>query len=732
MNKLILAEKPSVAVRVAMSLGDSRPHTETINGVRYFIVQKGEDTLFITAAAGHLFTLTQTGPSKIPTFDIEWAPSYKVNKGAYFTKKYLDAIESVGQKCSFFINACDYDLEGTVIGTNIIKHIINKNVNSEISGSNVMRMRFSTTTNIDLLNAYENLNSYDSQNFDAGETRHRVDWMWGINLSRALMRALSSRGIHKTLSIGRVQGPALGILSRKEIDIKNFVSKPYWKVVATVRGINFDPKENEIYEKSAAEKAFDNVNSGIAEVKKVERLEKSGRPFPPFDLTSLQVEASRVFRIDPSRTLAIAQSLYEKSYISYPRTSSQKLPQTLNLPRIITSLSRSDDYAERASILVKGSRFRPAEGIKDDEAHPAVYPTGEIPKNLSEEERRIYDLITSRFLACFAEYSKSEYRHVMITIGDSEYSVSGSRTTYRGWLDFYRYYEPKEAQIPDFNVGEKIKPDKVELKSLKTLPPKRYTKASLISLLEDKDLGTKATRAEVIDTLFRRDYINGSSISVTEFGLSVYEALSSYCPDILDEDLTRKLEKDMEKIQKGEASKSEVISEGKEFITMITGKFAKNEADIGNALMKGLKESQNSDIMGQCKSGGNLILRRSKTGKNFIGCSDWPKCTITYSVPQSAKIVSTGKTCKLCNTPIIKVFRKGKRPFEMDLDPNCETKKDWANRKSEQDSTAESKPALQAEAVQVTKRSAAVKPIKKPKTSKPKESKKAAEKKKGR
>ena len=684
MNKLIVAEKPSVAVRIAMALGDSRPRTENLNGIRYYVVTKGQDQIFVVAAAGHLFTLTQIGPNKVPTFDIEWTPSYKVSTGAYFTKRYLDAIEIVGRQCSFFINACDYDIEGTVIGTNILKQVINKNVNAALSSANLKRMRFSTTTNTDLIESYEKLDEFDHLNFDAGETRHMLDWMWGINMSRALMTAIYTKGIRKTLSIGRVQGPTLGILAKRELEIKNFVPKPYWKIVITAKGVNFEAINKEIFEKAAADRSFAKAKGSGITVKSVDKEERGSRPFPPFDLTSLQLEASRVFHIDPSRTLAIAQILYERSYISYPRTSSQKLPPTLNLPRILTSLSKLPEYSEHAIKLINEKRFRPAEGAKTDEAHPAIYPTGEEPKKLNDEEKRIYDLIARRFLACFGDYSKSELRKVSIDVGGDEYRAQGESTLFRGWIDIYKYFTPKDNPLPEFEKGERITPEKVDMKSLKTLPPKRFSKASLISLLESKELGTKATRAEIIDTLFRRDYINGSSIEVTEFGLSVYNALAGYCPDILDEDLTKKLETDMEKIQKGEATKTVVIDEGKQIITNLIGKFKGKEAEIGAELLKGLKDSENSSLIGPCKlDGGNLILRRSKAGKNFIGCSNYPNCTNTYSVPQNAKIVATGKMCELCKTPKIKVFRKGRRPFEMDLDPNCVSKKDWGKPATE-------------------------------------------------
>ncbi|MHB1830215.1 MAG: DNA topoisomerase I [Candidatus Micrarchaeaceae archaeon] len=713
MNKLIVAEKPSVAVRIATALGDSRPRTESINGVRYFIASKDQDQIFIVSAVGHLFTLSQVGPNKVPIFDIQWVPSYKVSTGAYFTKKYLDAIEIVGKQCTFFINACDYDIEGTVIGTNILKQIVNKNVNSELGEGNFRRMRFSTTTDADLRESYANMNAFDSLNFDAGEARHKLDWMWGINMSRALMAAIATKGIRKTLSAGRVQGPALGILAKREMEIKNFVSKPYWKIIITSKGSNFEAKDKEIFEKKVAEAQFNKAKASAIKVKSVDSDERSIRPFPPFDLTSLQIEASRVFHIDPSKTLAIAQSLYERSYISYPRTSSQKLPPTLNLPRVITAMSKIPEYAEMASKLIKESRFRPAEGAKDDEAHPAVYPTGEEPKKMSDEESKIYDLIARRFLACFGYYAKSAVKRVAIDVGGEEYRASGEKITLMGWMELYKYYTLRESQISDFTVGEAITPEKVDMKSLKTLPPKRYTKASIISVLEGKELGTKATRAEIIDTLFRRDYIKGSNIEVTEFGLSIYNALSAYCSEILDEDLTRKLELDMEKIQKGQATKSEVINEGKEIITSLIGKFKLKESQIGDELIKGLKESENSSLIGPCsKCGtGSLILRRSAAGKNFIGCTDYPKCTNTYSVPQNAKIVATGKICELCHTPKIKVFRRGKRPFDMDLDPNCETKKDWAKapavQTGAQAAASMAKPGLNAGAAKGAAPSAA-------------------------
>ncbi len=684
MNKLIIAEKPSVASRLALSLGDGAPKRGNFNGVNYYEVSRGGDTLYIVAAAGHLFTIRQKTPSReLPIFDIEWIASYKVSDSSYFTKKYLDTIAEIGKKCTSYVNACDYDIEGTVIGTNIIKYVTNGDVNSVPDPAKIMRMRFSTTTREDLLNAYANLNQFDSGNFDAGEARHVLDWMWGINLSRALIRSITSVGAKKILSIGRVQGPTLGILAQREIEIKDFKPRDFWRLLMLCNSIEFENKRGNIFEKETADQILEKVKAGEVKVKSVDRKENQVRPYPPFDLTSLQLEASRVFGVDPSRTLAVAQSLYERSYISYPRTTSQKLPYSLNLPRIINMLAKSNTYKDLAERLIKESRFRPAEGMKEDEAHPAIYPTGEQPKTLTEEEGKIYDLITKRFLSCFAEYATIEATRITLDASGEEYTANGSLVKKKGWLEFYGYYKPNEATLPDMEPGKPVKPDKIFSKKGVTEPPKRYSKASLIALLEKKNLGTKATRSEIIDTLFRRTYIKGSRIEATGLGMSVYKALKEYSGEILDEDMTRKLESDMDEIAKGKMKEQEVVKEGEDIIKKVIGEFKTNEKEIGMKLKEGLVESEIASSLGKClKDGGMLVIKRSGTGKNFVGCSNWPNCDQTYPLPQGAMIVPTGKVCDLCHTPIVKVFRRGKRPFQMDLDPNCETKKDWAKPKT--------------------------------------------------
>ena len=686
MNKLIIAEKPSVALRLALALGDTPPKRFSLGEVGYFEVKKGPDTLYVVAAVGHLFTLHQKDKThELPIFNIEWIPSYKVNTSSYFTKKYLDTITEIGKRCTFFINACDYDLEGSVIGANIIKAVMNHDVNTELKSGQLARMKFSTTTTPDLLEAYDHMTPFDFNNFDAGEARHELDWMWGINMSRALMNAIYTSGTKKVMSIGRVQGPTLGVLSKREQEIKGFVPKPFWKLFAKISDTEFENRKGPIEDQKVAEKSLEATKSGTATVSKFEQLEQLHAPFPPFDLTSLQLEASRVFRIDPSLTLKTAQSLYERSYISYPRTSSQKLPATLNLRKVMADLAKSEAYAVLANELIKKSRFRPHEGMKEDEAHPAIYPTGEMPKKMTPEEGKIYDLIVKRFLACFAEYAKGDKRNITVAVNGEEYFVSGEVIREKGWIATYSpYYKPKELALPELKQGSVVSIQDAYVKEGKTEPPKRFSKASLIGLLEKKNLGTKATRAAIIDTLFDRGYIKGTSIEVTSFGMSVYTALSQHCPEILDEEMTKKLDADLDRITRGETKKTVVIDEGEAMITSIIKEFHAKNKEIGQELVKGLQESELSNILGKCpKCGGNLVIKRSHIGKQFVGCSTWPNCNNAFPLPQYSKVVPLHKVCEQCKTPKVKVFMKGK-VFEMCLDPKCPTKADWAKPKEQE------------------------------------------------
>jgi DNA topoisomerase-1 len=665
MNTLIVAEKPSVALRIASALSESEPERKRGSGkTSYYEIRIGKDKVYVAAAVGHIFTIRQAGGGRgYPVLDVEWAPSYSVGRGAEYTKDYYDTLKDIATKCESFINACDYDVEGTVIGTNIIRFT------KEGGLEHAKRMKFSTTTNKDLVTAYRNLQKLDLGNFYAGETRHILDWLWGINLSRALTGAMGL-GRGESLSIGRVQGPTLAMLAKRELDIGAFVSKPFWRVVALIKEVEFFNTLGDIFDKELADSAFGETSSAASgRIEKVERSKDEIRPNPPFDLTSLQVEASKVLRMDPSATLAVAQSLYERSFISYPRTSSQKLPGALQLPDIIKELSKNPEFAEQAKRLLAEKRFVPVEGDKEDEAHPAIFPTGIMPAGLSDLEGNVYGLITSRFLACFAKNAKVDRVRVVASFGKQAYAASGRTITDRGWLDFYRYAKLEEREMPQFEEKEQVKAANVDMKELKTLPPKRYSKAGAISELEKRNLGTKATRAAIVDTLFKRKYIEGQSITVTKFGLSVYDALAKNCPMIVSEDTTKRLEEDMEEITRGKKEEKEVIDEGKTMLLEALDAFDKHREQITESMRSSLRQMSG---VGKCpEDGGEMVVRWSKIGRRFAGCNNYPKCTRTYPLPQKVKISAANKNCATCGAPIILVQGRGASAFEYDINPEC-------------------------------------------------------------
>jgi len=652
--KLIICEKPKVAQTLANALSSSPKRYQT-GQAYYFSLEKDGEEIFVASAVGHIYTLREKKRSfEYPSFDIEWVPSH-YDKEYYYTKQYLVNLNELGKKAEEIINACDYDIEGSLIGYNIMRFLGEKK-------SNLKRMKFSTLTSEELKEAYAKRSDLDCFNAYAGETRHYLDWFWGINWSRALMKALRTKNIFKTLSVGRVQGPALKILVEREREIIGFVSEEFFIILALCKGSELRGEKRFSTKEEAKE-----CISKEGKVIQYEKWEQNFFPFPPYDLTSLQMDAYRYLGFSPTRTLELAQSLYESSFISYPRTSSQKLPYSLNLPSILYKLANFDYSARK---LVEGKRFKPFEGKAEDPAHPAIYPTGIIGK-MTDDESKLYNLILKRFLSCFFEPALIEKTKVAVDAKGNVYRGEGDKVLKKGWLEVFSFYKIEEANVPEFKEGENVNFDKMEIKKDKTKPSSRYSQASIIKTLEDKGLGTKATRAVIIDTLYKRGYITGKTIRATNLGVAVCQALENSCPEILDEKLTRGFEEEMEKIQEGKIKPELVVNEGKEFIGKVLLKFKEMEKEVGGMLARSLS-------IGKCPVCGNDLRMIYYNGKKFVGCSGYPNCRRTFPVPQDASILPTGETCEVCKSPIITIIR-GRRKYDACLNEKCPTKP--SNRK---------------------------------------------------
>lgn len=694
--QFIVAEKPKVAGKIAAFIG-GKVTRKSLGSVSYYEVDVNGKQVIVAPAVGHIFSLTEKKKHKTyPTFDIEWMPAFKVNKSAFYTKSYIDLLTQLSKQADEFVVATDYDIEGSLIGYNVFRFCYGK--------ENGKRMRFSALTPRDIKEAYERIEELDYTNAYAGEARHVLDWYYGINLSRALMSSLIKNKSFKIMSIGRVQGPTLAILAEREIEIKNFVSVPYWEIFIYAKNTEFTHENDRFADECKAKSIFEKIKeNGIIE--SVEKENKTLYPYPPFDLTGLQLEAYRLFGFSPSQTLNLAQSLYENSFISYPRTDSQKLPFTLGLQNIIKKISQIEEYKAYADELIQNNWFKPFEGRKKDLAHPAIHPTG-IYGKMDSKEKKLYDLIVRRFLAVFAPFATKEITKVKLVNNGECFLANGARLTKAGWTKFYGdYYTTEDVLISEFEKGENVLITDKKLEKKMTKAPKRYTQASIVSELENRHLGTKTTRSMIVDTLFNRDYVIGKSIEMTGFGMAVYFTLKKNAPHILDEELTRRLEENMEKIQTNEMAKDTVIEEGKNTLMKILNEFQLKEADIGKELKTALEETEaKTKIVGKCNlCTGNLKIINLKNS-NFIGCSNYPNCRNSFPLPAYGFAKPTGKICKTDGMPIVLILRGGGTRFEMCIGKNCHSKANWGSNTNENKKIGKNKENNKDKKIKFTKR----------------------------
>ncbi len=704
MVELIITEKPSSARKIAAALADGKPIQKKSKQSSYFeLSHKGKD-IIITSAVGHLYGLVEEKKNNYsyPAFDIKWEASYKSAKALKYVKDYIDTITKLSKTVQEITIACDYDVEGEVIGLNVVRFACNK--------KDANRMKFSTLTKPDLIKSYETkMKHLDWGQANAGETRHKLDWLYGINLSRALTASTKAVGKFKVMSAGRVQGPALKILVDREKEIQAFKPEPFWQI--KLDG-NYTDQKDSAKEKGKEEKIeawhekdkiFDKkiVDEILAKVKakkeaKVSEIKRTKRnqmaPYP-FDLTTLQSEAYGHFKITPKETLALAQSLYLAGVTSYPRTSSQKLDPKLGFKNILTELSKQPEYQMLAQSLLKLSQLKPNNGKKDDPAHPAIYPTGLVPKELKPREKKIYDLIVKRFMATFGNPAVRESMEVKLDVNKEIFITKGTRTIKENWHIYYKpYVKLEEVTLPDMKEGEIISVKNIKKVDKETQPPKRYNQSSIIKELEKRNLGTKATRADILDRLFQRKYIEGVKITATQFGIETINILEKYAPVIIDEKLTADFENDMEKIRESKLEQDKVIVKAEKFLKDLLTDFKKKEKVIGKEIMGSLQETLDAqNYMGPCSKckEGKLMVRKGKFGR-FIACDQYPECKNTFNLPKTGMIKYDGKECEQCKHPMIEVGT-GRRKANICINPECPSKESENNSSKKPSASSDKK-----------------------------------------
>ena len=684
-NVLIICEKPSAAERVAKALDEGgEPKKKVLERVPHYEANRDGKRLVIVPALGHLYTVAPEVADRnvFPVFDFKWVPRYRAERTAEETRIWIEVISRLSDEAEEYVLATDYDIEGATLGYTILKYACgNKDREAK-------RMKFSTLTTEELKKSYSELSDYiEFPTVWAGVCRHFLDALYGINLSRAMTVAAKRwSGKYATLSTGRVQGPTLKFLVNREKKINSFVPTPYWSIAAKV-GIDGSTYEVEyerdmIETRNEAERIVDECKGKKGKIANIEVRKFRQNPPVPFDLGTLQSEAYGLFRYTPRRTANIAQRLYLDALISYPRTSSQKLPPTINYREILESLSGEPKYRRLAGKLVSQEKLVPREGKKHDPAHPAVYPTGNLPeRTLTGPEKRIWDLAVRRFMAAFGRPALKQSMKVTVTINDSSFYLRGRQVLEEGWMVFYRpFIRADEVLLPPLEEGQEIEFEEVRCEDKFTKPPARYNPSSLLRKMEDEGIGTKATRAGIIDTLYNRGYVSEERAVVSELGFGVTDVLDTYCPEIISVTFTRELEQDMEEIQSGNEKVEDVLDKAVNRLKPLLTELKKHQEPLGEELSEAVRKARMQQrIVGDCPvcgTGKLVILYSRRTGKRFLGCTNYFKgiCRTSFPLPQKGTVKPARRSCRSCGYPMIQFRMKGKRPWTFCINPDCPSK----------------------------------------------------------
>ncbi len=587
---VIVAEKPKAGRRIAEALGGGRARECRAWGVPYWVFSVDGTYYVVAPSAGHLFGLT-TGESGFPVFSYEWAPLWAIEEDARYTRKFFELLRQVFRGAYMAINACDYDIEGSVIGYLIIRAFFDVR--------RARRMKFSALTPTDIRRAFRRLEPLDWSMIEAGLARHELDWLWGVNVSRALMDSLKEvAGRRVVLSAGRVQSPTLIEAVRRDRERRLHVPLPRFVVEARVghAGRAWRVRFGTFETRAEAEALAARLRRlGYVEVVSASHRLVTMPPPPPFNLGDLQSEAARVYGYSPMRTQDIAEQLYLEALISYPRTNSQKIPPTVDVTSILEGLARQPRYAVLVrKILARTPTPRPRQGSKDDPAHPAIHPTGAAPERpLGRDEDRVYDLVVRRFLASMMPPARVAAVTLTLAVPGARAvaRLSGVEVVEAGWLEAYPFSRPSEQRVPLLPRGARLKVLGVSVRAEYTRPPDPYTKASLVRWMEAQGIGTESTRARIVELLFDRNYLRlrGRAIEATDLGFAVAELLERYFPQLASVDLTRYFERKLEEIRRGVTTRAQVVEEAKRVLRRLLLDFkAKHMREVGLELAKSL------------------------------------------------------------------------------------------------------------------------------------------------
>ena len=600
--KAIIAEKPSVARAIAKLLNATERKDGYFEGNGYYV----------TWALGHLVALGMPedygirgfNQASLPIFPCPFILTSKKSKqsNGYKTDptalKQLKIIKKVISQCDSTIAATDAGREGELIFRYIYDYLKCKKP--------FERLWISSLTDKAIIEGFKNLKSgldFDDL-YKAAKARSEADWLVGINATQALSIAAHN----DVYSLGRVQTPTLALICKRFEENNNFKKKKYWQIQLKHRKnyLDFtslsdlhweDQKQVEQILKSIEREGKGTIKEvGIQTIKEKSPL--------LFDLTELQKEANRKLGLTADEVLQTAQSLYEKQFISYPRTGSSYIPEDLwtEIPELVRILNLIDQFKAPISFLKFGNfNKRIVNDLKVTDHH-GLLPTTKIPSALTVSEKAVYDMIVYRLLESLSEHCSKQLTHISLKVHHYEFGVRGTKVITKGWrairgimtndscsdVDLQNNPINNETllDLPELKIGDELKISNAALQEKHTVAPKLYTEADLLSAMEnagrkidDKDqqqalmnigMGTPATRASIIETLLKRNYIlrKNKTLIPTDKGLKVYNLVKDQ--KIANVQMTAEWEIALSQIEKGKLNKNHFIDDIKTYTKEIT------------------------------------------------------------------------------------------------------------------------------------------------------------------
>ena len=643
--ELIVTEKDNAARRIAEILSGDSASTERRNGVN---VYRWGDKRCV-GLSGHVVGVDfppeyadwrDVQPAELVEADIVKTPTQE---------NIVRTLKELARSADEATIATDYDREGELIGKEAYELI------REETDIPIDRVRFSSITENEVREAFENPDDLDFDLAAAGEARQIIDLLWGAALTRFLSLSAGQLG-EDFISVGRVQSPTLKLIVDREREIQAFEPDDYWELFADLlKGdtafeaqyfAREDGNEQErVWNEADATEAFEQLQGAReAIVESVRRRTRTDEPPDPFNTTQYISSASSI-GLSAQKAMSVAEELYTAGYITYPRTDNTVYPDDLDPEALLSTFTDHYLFADDADSLLDAEAIEPTEGDEETTDHPPIHPTGEIPDrdDLSDDEWEVYELVVRHFFATVADAAEWEHLKVVADANGCLLKANGKRLVDPGYHEVYPYRSTAENYVPDVEEGELLGIEDARIEAKQTQPPRRRGQSRLIEEMSDLGIGTKSTRHNTLQKLYDRGYIESDPPRPTKLAMAVVEAAERFADRIVDEEMTAQLEADMQAIVDGEKDLEAVTDESREMLEAIFEELHDSRSDIGEHLRESMKADR---TLGPCpECGESLLVRRSRQGSYFVGCDGFPDCRYTLPLPNQGEPTVLDETC---------------------------------------------------------------------------------------